>query len=96
MIKFIMHGCNGKMGQVITKLVKEDSQAEIVAGIDKYMGIKMITLYLTVLVNVMCRQMLSLIFQMHRLWMNCWIFVKKSICRLYFARQACLKHNWRV
>lgn len=39
MVKFIMHGCNGKMGQVITKLVKEDAQAEIVAGIDKYMGI---------------------------------------------------------
>ena len=34
-----MHGCNGKMGQVITKLVKDDNNAEIVAGIDKYMGI---------------------------------------------------------
>ena len=34
-----MHGCNGKMGQVITRMVKEDSQSEIVAGIDKYMGI---------------------------------------------------------
>ncbi len=34
-----MHGCNGKMGQVVTKIVKEDAQAEIVAGIDKYMGI---------------------------------------------------------
>lgn len=39
MIRFIMHGCNGKMGRVITKLVKEDPQVEIVAGIDKYMGI---------------------------------------------------------
>lgn len=29
-----MCGCNGHMGQVITGLVKEDSQAEIVAGID--------------------------------------------------------------
>ena len=38
MVKIIMHGCNGKMGQVITKIVKEDAQAEIVAGIDKYMG----------------------------------------------------------
>ena len=34
-----MHGCNGKMGQVITKIVKEDGNAEIVAGIDKYTGI---------------------------------------------------------
>ena len=39
MVKLIMHGCNGKMGQVITKIVKEDGNAEIVAGIDKYTGI---------------------------------------------------------
>ena len=39
MVKLIMHGCNGKMGRVITKIVKEDTNAEIVAGIDKYMGI---------------------------------------------------------
>lgn len=39
MVKLIMHGCNGKMGQVITKMVKEDANAKIVAGIDKYMGI---------------------------------------------------------
>ena len=29
-----MHGCNGHMGQVITGIVKEDKDAEIVAGID--------------------------------------------------------------
>jgi len=34
MIKAIMHGCNGKMGQVISRLVCEDSKIEIVAGID--------------------------------------------------------------
>lgn len=34
MIRIIMHGCNGKMGQTITQIVKEDTQAEIVAGID--------------------------------------------------------------
>lgn len=34
MIKIIMHGCNGKMGQVISDLVKQDASAEIVAGID--------------------------------------------------------------
>ncbi len=39
MVKIIMHGCNGKMGQTITRIVKEDSRAEIVAGIDKYQGI---------------------------------------------------------
>lgn len=39
MVKLIMHGCNGKMGQVITKIVKEDPNVEIVAGIDAYLGI---------------------------------------------------------
>mgnify|MGYP001150990352 CR=1 FL=1 len=34
MVKAIMHGCNGHMGQVITGLVREDEGIEIVAGID--------------------------------------------------------------
>ncbi len=34
MVDIIMHGCNGKMGQVITGLVKADDNARIVAGID--------------------------------------------------------------
>ena len=34
MVKVIMHGCNGRMGQVITELAKEDADIEIVAGID--------------------------------------------------------------
>lgn len=36
MIKIIMHGCNGHMGQTITKIVAEDTQTEIVAGVDPY------------------------------------------------------------
>lgn len=39
MVKAIMHGCNGKMGQVISGLVKADPMIEIVAGIDTYQGI---------------------------------------------------------
>ncbi len=34
MVRAIMHGCNGHMGQVITGLVKEDAGIEFVAGID--------------------------------------------------------------
>ena len=34
MTRIIMHGCNGKMGQVITDIVAGDPDAEIVAGID--------------------------------------------------------------
>ena len=39
MIKVIMHGCNGKMGQVITGLLREDAGAQIVAGVDPFTGI---------------------------------------------------------
>jgi len=34
MVKMIMHGCNGHMGQVITQLAANDADVEIVAGID--------------------------------------------------------------
>ncbi|MGN1116269.1 MAG: 4-hydroxy-tetrahydrodipicolinate reductase [Candidatus Ornithomonoglobus sp.] len=34
MTKIIMNGCNGKMGQVISRLVEEDEDAEIVCGVD--------------------------------------------------------------
>lgn len=34
MVRVIMHGCNGHMGQVITGLIREEEGMEIVAGID--------------------------------------------------------------
>ena len=34
MVRAIMHGCNGHMGQVITGLIKDDPEIEIVAGVD--------------------------------------------------------------
>ena len=34
MVKVIMHGCNGKMGQVITRMAGEDPDLAIVAGVD--------------------------------------------------------------
>lgn len=34
MVKIIMHGCNGHMGQVISGLAAQDAEVEIVAGID--------------------------------------------------------------
>lgn len=36
MVRAIMHGCNGKMGKVITNLVASDSDIEIVAGVDPF------------------------------------------------------------
>ena len=40
MTKVIMNGCNGKMGQCITGICKEDPEITIVAGIDVYDGIE--------------------------------------------------------
>lgn len=40
MVRIIMHGCNGRMGQMITNLVKEETQAQIVAGVDTFDGIQ--------------------------------------------------------
>ena len=34
MINILMNGCNGKMGQVITRLCKDSSIMRIAAGVD--------------------------------------------------------------
>lgn len=39
MIKILMHGCNGKMGRMITEIAKKDQDVEIVAGVDKYTAV---------------------------------------------------------
>lgn len=39
MVKILMHGCNGKMGRMITEIVKNDENAEIAAGVDAYTGV---------------------------------------------------------
>ena len=38
MIKMLMHGCNGRMGKMITELCNEDSRIQIVAGVDSQGG----------------------------------------------------------
>lgn len=39
MVKAIMHGCNGRMGRVITGIIAQDEAIEIVAGIDAYTAV---------------------------------------------------------
>ena len=36
MVRIIMHGCNGKMGQTIGSLLAEDNEAKLVAGVDLF------------------------------------------------------------
>lgn len=39
MVRAILHGCNGKMGRVITEIVSKEPEMEIVAGVDAYTGV---------------------------------------------------------
>lgn len=57
MVKIIMHGCCGHMGQVISDLVAKDANAEIVAGIDVTIKEILLIRYLPILKNVRQRQM---------------------------------------
>ena len=34
MVKILMHGCNGHMGQVISRLAEAEADMEIIAGVD--------------------------------------------------------------
>ena len=36
MTRVIMHGCNGKMGQMIAGLIAQDEEVKLVAGVDVY------------------------------------------------------------
>lgn len=40
MVNILMHGCNGRMGQMITSIVKGMDDAQIVAGVDTFDGVK--------------------------------------------------------
>lgn len=40
MVRAIMHGCNGRMGTVITEICENDEAIEIVAGVDTFKGLR--------------------------------------------------------
>ena len=52
MTKVIMHGCNGKMGQTITEMCKDDPEIEIVAGIDPVSYTHLIPVFVKILITV--------------------------------------------
>ena len=39
MVRFMLHGCNGKMGRMITEIVKGEENAVIAAGVDAFTGV---------------------------------------------------------
>ena len=38
MVKILMHGCNGKMGQVISRMAAETEGMELAAGVDRFLS----------------------------------------------------------
>lgn len=67
MVKIIMHGCNGHMGQVISNIVEKDANAQIVAGIDIADQGKTAIRYLQTSTIARWKQMLLSIFPPRRL-----------------------------
>ena len=39
MVRIIIHGCNGRMGQFISELAESDNEVETAAGVDIFTGI---------------------------------------------------------
>lgn len=86
MVKILMHGCNGHMGQVITRLVEAEADMEIIAGVDvsdhisnAYPVYKSLEDYRQACGRtVPCWRMWPLIFLRQPLWISCWITVKHS------------------
>lgn len=86
MVRAIMHGCNGKMGQVITGLAAADDNIEIVAGIDVFDDGHNSYPVFPILMTAMSKQMLLLILLQPKQSTVCLIIVKPRICRLYSAQ----------
>ena len=86
MVKILMHGCNGHMGQVITRLVEAEADLEIIAGVDVSDHISNAYPVYKSLEDtgrpagrtVPCWRMWPLIFLRQPLWISCWITVKHS------------------
>ena len=78
MVKILMYGCCGHMGQVISGLAANDPEVEIVAGVD--IADKGNTSYPYIQTFVSVRRMwtLSLIFHRQRQWTPFWITAEKK------------------
>ena len=59
----MLHGCNGKMGRMITEIVKGEENAAIAAGVDSYTGVPNDYPLFDSVKNVMWMWMLLLIFR---------------------------------
>ncbi len=91
MVKIIMHGCNGKMGQVISGLIAADPDMELVAGIDARDDGHNPTLYSQIFTNVMAA---DAIIDFSAAVASCWITAWRKLpaCCVPLV---CPRHSWR-
>ena len=95
MTKFIMHGCNGAMGQVITRLAKDTPDVEIVAGIDVNDSISNDYPVFKSLEECDVKQMSLLIFPVQRSQIIWWTMRLNIRFPLYCVQQDCLKSRFQ-
>ena len=84
MVKAIMHGCCGHMGQVISELAASDPEIEIVAGID-----------IADKGNTSYPVYTDMIFLQQRQLMPFWSSVERKNFRLFFVLQVSAKSSFR-
>lgn len=93
MIKILMHGCNGKMGRMITEIAKQDQDVEIVAGVDKYTAVANEYPVFETISECDVDADAVIDFQMQGQWMNCWIIVLRRNFRQSSVQQDCQKSS---
>ena len=95
MTRIIMSGCNGAMGTTITKIVSEDAEAEIVAGIDivddgskdypVFSSIKDCDVEADAVIDFSTPKILD----------DLLAYCEEKKCRLYCVRQGMTRHSWQ-
>ena len=93
MIKILMHGCNGKMGRMITEIAKQDQDVEIVAGVDKYTAVANEYPVFETISECDVDADAVIDFSNAGAVMNCWIIVLRRNFRQSSVQQDCQKSS---
>lgn len=95
MVRAIMHGCNGAMGQVISGIAAKDEEISIVAGIDMRTEQKNDYPVFASLNECKVEADVVIDFPMQQLSMNFSTGVQRRKCRLFCVRQDFLRYSWQ-
>lgn len=104
MVKILMHGCNGHMGQVIARLAASDSETEIIAGVDvsdhitnPYPVFKSLEDYRQAWEkdeSLKADVVIDFLPLQRRI--SCWIIARLCRCLSYYALRDLLRSSWNV